>query len=971
MYTWELFLSKTVNTLRRKEIKDLRILFYIKAIADSIGQLSSRIAFYLCVLTYIALGNHITAEKAFVVISSFGAVRAVLTTYMPVAVTQIADMNASLYRITNFLKLEEVEPKNTESSNELEVTVNNLTFKKSADLIVLDNINFKIKTGITLITGHTGSGKSTLLKLLLGDVSKTSGIINISGRMSYASQEPWLFPATVRQNILFGEKFDQDRYDTVIEVCALKKDVETLPLGDETLVNDRGLNLSKGQKARVNLARAIYRKADVYLLDDCLSSVDSSVGNHIFKKCIQNFLSDFVRILITHNQHFLAAADEVIVLNHGKVQFHGNYKSYQKNDEGFLSFHTKSDQIDNVVEEYISPSRYDSITELSSLLPKSAETENKGNIYDEFNQVGVVNKKIYHEYFSSSGGFKVFVLILIIFIIAQVSSSWSDYFVSFWVDMEQELIKYKLNDTTNSTNYKQLQESHDKVIKSYSFVMLAAALLTFLCSFVFYIFSSKASTNIHNLVLKKILNSAMTFFDSNLSGNVLNRFSRDLGIIDDAMPGTIFSCINVILQVLGVFFVVSSVNLYFIVPSMIFAVVLYFARRLYIPTGRSLRRLEGSTRSPVIGYLNATLEGLITIRASEATDILKKEFDKHLDHFNSATFMNIMTTRLLVEYITLVCISYISIITLTFLYFKTDSLAGEVGLAITQSFTLTELLNSGIRSWAELENQMTSTERVLEYKNVMIENTSGKIVENWPNKGCITYKNVNLTYSTSKTKILKELSFEIVSKEKIGIVGRTGAGKTSIILSLLRMYDFDGTIIIDDVDIKTLPINYLRSKISIIPQDPILLSGTIRSNLDPYFEHSDDTLWTALENVGMKTSFGSLNDEIYEGGNDLSAGEKQLFCLARAVIRNNSILILDEATANIDSTTDALLQKSIKELFSHCTIITIAHKLNTILDSDKILVLDFGKVVQFGTPQTLIEKKNGLFYDMMKNSGLL
>ncbi|KAK4879942.1 hypothetical protein RN001_008088 [Aquatica leii] len=973
MYTWELFFSNSVHKLRKMEIKDLRMLFYIKATALSIGQLSSRLAFYICVMTYIGLGNHITAEKAFVVIGCFGAVRAVLTTYMPLGVAQIADMRASLQRITNFLMLDEVQGTgDKEFSHDTRISVEHVTFKRLKNLTVLDDIHFKITKNLTLLMGPTGSGKSTLLKLLLGDIRETTGNVCVSGKMSYASQEPWLFPATVHQNILFGEPFNKNRYDNVIKVCALKKDIESLPHGDKTLVTDRGLNLSKGQKVRINLARAVYKQADIYLLDDSLSSVDSRVGHHIFNECIKHFLKDRMCVLVTHNPHLMSAADQVIVLNKGLVQFNGDYNDYVKsNDNGlkdFLKHNEDTTTITCAKTQYeVISNDLDSANELSSLLSKSTEA----NIYEETNQVGSVNKKIYYEYFSSAGGFKVFLIVLFTFVLSQATSSWSDYFVSFWVDMEQELTGFRLNHTTNSTEYIKLEESHDRVMKSYSFVMLAAAIFTFLRSFTFFIFSSKASTNIHNSVLDNILNSVMTFFDSNLSGNVLNRFSRDLGVIDDYMPGIIFECINVILQVLAVFFVVSSVNLYFIIPSIIFATVLYFARRLYIPTGRSLRRLEGATRSPLIGHLNATLEGLTTIRASQAQIILRREFDKHQDLFSSVVYMNIVTTRAFALYLDLTCVCYIAVITLTFLFFKNDTLAGKVGLAITQSFNLTGLLQWGIRAWAELENQMTCTERVLEYKNVKVEDKSGAQLENWPSKGSIMYKNVNLKYATCNESVLKNLCFDILDKEKIGIVGRTGAGKTSIISALFRMYDFDGTITIDNVDIKTLSINNLRSKISIIPQDPILFSGTIRTNLDPYSEHSDEVLWASLDKVKMKDCIKDLNDEIQEGGSDLSVGERQLFCLARAVVRNNSILVLDEATANIDSQTDALIQNTIKKLFSHCTVITIAHKLQTVLDSDKILVMDFGKIIQFGPPQDLLTNKNGLFYNMVKDAGIL
>ncbi|KAK5646547.1 hypothetical protein RI129_005011 [Pyrocoelia pectoralis] len=373
----------------------------------------------------------------------------------------------------------------------------------------------------------------------------------------------------------------------------------------------------------------------------------------------------------------------------------------------------------------------------------------------------------------------------------------------------------------------------------------------------------------------------------------------------------------------------------------------------------------------MIGYINATLEGLTTIRASRAQTILKKEFDTHQDLYSSVVYMNIITMRAFGFYIEITCALYIAVITLTFLFFKTDTLAGKVGLAITQSFTLTSLLQSGIRQWAELENQMTSTERVLEYENLTPEVATGQQLETWPKNGTIEFKDVNLRYSGETERVLKDLSFCVGSKQKVGIVGRTGAGKTSVISSLFRMYDYEGSILIDNVEIKSVAVKFLRSKISIIPQDPILFSGTVRTNLDPYFECSDKILWDSLEEVEMKHFFKTLDSVITEGGTGLSVGERQLLCLARAVVQNNNILVLDEATANIDPQTDNFIQRTIKRKFNNCTVITIAHRLYTIMDADLIIVMDAGKVVQLGSPKVLLEDKYNLFYNMVKESGIV
>ncbi|KAK5646546.1 hypothetical protein RI129_005010 [Pyrocoelia pectoralis] len=963
MHTWENFFSKTIG--RHRLNGNLENFVYIKALVFSIGQLSYRFAFYVCVITYVALGNHITAEKAFVIIGSFGAFQSLLTDYMPNGIPQMAEYKASLHRLTKFLMLDEVPDSHHEDQDnylpiDRSVSVKDVTVKTESETVVLDSVNLNIAKGLTVVVGSTGSGKSTLLKLLLGDVAKSSGEIKVCGKVSYASQEPWIFPSTVRQNIIFGEPFDEKRYQNVIKVCALEWDLMLLTEGDQTCMSDRGLNFSRGQKARVNLARAIYRQADVYLLDDCLSSVDGRVGKHIFDECIKRFLKDFVCILVINNSLPLEGSDKVLVLSKGKIAFHDTFNNFKQwdNEEIKLELHWDALHESQDTQE-------EKIGQASSLVEQNKNTAT--NIYDEHNKIGKVRRSIYYAYFICGGGWKIFAIVAICSIASTAAASWADYFVSYWVDMEQDLAGFRMNETTDSIEYKDLESRYDIIMKTYLFVMLGAAIFTVLQALTFFFFTSRASTKIHMYVIGKIIKALMTFFDKNLSGNVLNRLSRDLAIIDEQMPSVMLDSLKVILSMYGVLIIITSVNWYFIIPSLILTVIIYIARRLYMGTGRGLKRLEGAARSPVLGHLNATLEGLTTIRASNAQELLQREFDKHQDLYSSALFMNLSTSRAFGFYLDATCNLYITIIIFSFVISKTDTLAGLVGLAISQSFSLTGLLKWAARQWAEMETQMTSTERVLEYRDTIVEVSSGNKPENWPNNGDIEYKSVNLRYSSGGGMALNDLSFHIGSREKIGIVGRTGAGKTSIISTLFRMYEYEGTILIDGIDIKSVAINYLRSKISIIPQDLVLFSGTVRNNLDPGCEYLDKVLLDALDEVGIKNSLKDLDSEIVT----LSVGEKQLLCLARAIVHNNKIIVLDEATANLDPETDTFIQKIIKRKFLNCTVITIAHKLRTVINSDKIIVMDAGHVHQFGTPKDLLENKKGLFYSIVRQAGLV
>lgn len=423
----------------REELRNLRVIFYLKALGMSIGQLTSKLAFYICVMAFVALGNHITAEKAFIVTGCFATLRTVLTGYMPSGIAQMAELRAALYRISNFLRLEEVpENSNVDYIEEKRpnIYIDNVTVKSDKGVNILGNINLEIKPGLTILTGSVGSGKSTLFKLMLSDIKKHQGTIEVCGKISYASQEPWLFPGTVRQNIIFGEWFDEERYQTIIKVCALKRDFNAFPKGDATLLTDKGLNLSRGQKTRINLARAIYKAADIYLLDDCLSAVDTHVGRQIFHECIKSFLKEKICVLVTHNGQFMRNSDSIVLLDKGIMEFQGSYFSLKEtNGKEFVS---TISNYGNTEETYVEAdeteekiiNNIDNADETSKLLV--VRTPTKKDIYEETKEKGAVKKEVYIRYFTSGGGIKMLILLVVLSIAAQAAISWTDYFVSFW-----------------------------------------------------------------------------------------------------------------------------------------------------------------------------------------------------------------------------------------------------------------------------------------------------------------------------------------------------------------------------------------------------------------------------------------------------------------------------------------------------------------------------------------------------------
>nr|CAI5823654.1 unnamed protein product [Callosobruchus analis] len=482
-----------------------------------------------------------------------------------------------------------------------------------------------------------------------------------------------------------------------------------------------------------------------------------------------------------------------------------------------------------------------------------------------------------------------------------------------------------------------------KSLNLYTILLVSGTLCELVKYYLIFKFALNASYNLHKAMIKSIINAVMSFFDNYFIGNILNRFSQDLAVIDEHFPFVLSHFISTLFHVAGMIGLMATVNWKFIIPSVILILCLTVMRFLYIPTSRSLKRLEAATRSPMVGHLNSSMEGITTIRAYKAQDILCDEFDRHQDLYTSANYTSLIARKAFGFYMDFFAACFISLIIARFLFFDKDTAAGDVGLTISKATAMAMIIQMALQQWAEIENLMTSVERVLEYTNLEVENKSGLEIDSWPTKGEITYVNVNLNYAKTKERVLKNISFSVKSKQKIGIVGRTGAGKSSIIATLFRLYNFEGQIYIDDVETKTLALKFLRQHISIIPQDPIMFSGTIRANVDPLGDFTDEEIWKTLHKVHLDSHVPelecSMEDTNFRIFNGFSTGQRQLICLARAIIRKNKIVVLDEATANMDPDTEFLIQKTIVENFSSATVFIIAHRLHSILDCHKVRVI--------------------------------
>ncbi|XP_050309256.1 ATP-binding cassette sub-family C member 4-like [Anthonomus grandis grandis] len=1022
MYAWEKPFAKLIKYARKVELKVITKSSYVRGLYMTFNIFTTRLALFTTLLV-VALSNEpITASKVFVIMSYLNIISQTMSQMFVRGISEIAELFVAIKRLEEFMLNDEFSSLALPQNNNEYTThahllnLHDLTVKWNARLSdnALENINIVVDRGqLVGVIGPVGSGKSSLLQTILGELELDSGKLDVNGTVSYASQEAWVFAATVRQNILFGSEYDKKKYNDVVKACALERDFQQFPQGDLSIVGDRGASLSGGQKARINLARAIYRDADIYLLDDPLSAVDIHVSKHLYDQCINGYLYNKTRILVTHQVHHLKDADHIIILNNGRIENEGNFKQLSESDNLYAKLLTAEPELTEEPKlELSKKDRKMSVKSIKSLasamselsIPEAMLAEQDDDSEEEREQEiklkdlqeesskGKVKGNLFLKYFFAGGNCCFVLLVSLLYILAQVLAMGVDYYVTFWVKIEE----YKLtvnsingdNWNITSTNSSQPELippppfyfnvndwERNTFIYIYGTLVISLFLVALTRSMLFYKLAMLSSQKLHDSIFYSVIRASMRFFDTNPGGRILNRFSKDIGSVDELLPKAILDAAQLILMSVGSIILITIVNPVFLgVVAVIGSISMAF-RHVYLKTSKNIKRLEGVMRSPVFTHLNATINGLTTIRAFGAQTILKSEFDKHQDCHTSAWFMFIAASSSFGVYMDLLCVVFTTAITFSFLTFGSGLPAGDVGLAITQAISLSMMVQWGLRQSAEVANQLMSVERVLEYKELPPEKEPlqpKKPPQNWPQKGAITFDNMGLRYHENGSLVLRNLNLKIDPNEKVGIVGRTGAGKSSLIAALFRLADVEGRIMIDDLDTKDLQLEQLRSKISIIPQDPVLFSGTLRYNLDPFEEYSDDVLYKAIEEVELKDPANIINrleSRVMDRGANYSVGQRQLICLARAIVRRNKILMLDEATANVDPQTDALIQKTIRKKFADCTVLTVAHRLNTIMDSDKVLVMESGTMMEFDHPYVLLQNPKSIFYNMVAESG--
>ncbi|XP_073131517.1 ABC transporter C family member 10-like [Henckelia pumila] len=968
LYAWETHFRHVIESLRLAEEKWLSAVQLRRAYNTFLFWVSPLIVSAATFGACYILGVPLSSSNVFTFVATLRLVQDPVRS-IPDVIGVFIQAKVAFSRIVKFLEAPELDSKNvrvkslnTRTTSEISFNSANLSWDENPLKPTLQNISLSVKAGDKIaICGEVGSGKSTLLASVLGEVPITKGTVQVHGTIAYVSQTAWIRTGSIRENILFGSALDKERYQDALQRCSLVKDLELLPYGDLTEIGERGVNLSGGQKQRIQLARALYQDSDIYLLDDPFSAVDAHTASSLFNEYVMGALSSKTVLLVTHQVDFLPMFDSVLLMSNGEILQASPYSQLLASCQEFrelVNAHKETAGSERLSQVTASRNREASSKEIDKASAEKKDQNLGGDqlIKKEEREVGDTGLKPYILYLNQNKGFLFFAMAAfshLTFVIAQIlQNSWM------------------------AANVDDPNVSSLRLIVLYLVIGAVASIFLLVRSIATVVLNMESSRALFSQLLISLFRAPMSFYDSTPLGRILSRVSSDLSIVDLDIAFNLlftFGATSNCYSSLIVLAVITWQVLFVSIPMIFLAIRL---QRYYFSSAKELMRINGTTKSFVANHLTESIAGVVTIRAFQQEDRFFAKNLELIDINGSPFFHYFSANEWLIQRLETLSATVLAFAGLCMVLLPTGTFtSGFIGMALSYGLSLNISLVFSINNQCTLANCIVSVERLDQYMHIPSE--APEVIEqnrppvNWPTEGKVEIQNLQIKYRPDSPLVLRGISCTFEGGHKIGIVGRTGSGKTTLTAALFRLVEpAGGKIIVDGINISTIGIHDLRSRFGIIPQDPTLFKGTVRYNLDPLGRHTEQELWEILGKCQLKEAVQEkeegLDSPVVEDGSNWSMGQRQLFCLGRALLRRSKILVLDEATASIDNATDMFLQKTIRTEFADCTVITVAHRIPTVMDCTMVLAISDGKVVEYDDPMTLMKNEESLFGQLVK-----